>query len=273
MYKVLIDDDEVEFDLTGEEPKFGPDEVLASREMDILGKTSWYQEGYTVARLFSDEEMGRLKRSVTARVGGVLAAKGIADLGDFTLERYHEYVRSDAMHRSVIEVTRELTMADIDFEFEAFVRRVSETIGHPLKSTNDILRRSFLIVRINRPRSLDYNPPHKDGYLPLWQRTVNLWVPIAGVNAHSSLPMVAGSHLLSESVIKRTTGGAVLNGMPYRVPAIVEWDGHRKMVRPTVKEGEALVFSPLIIHGCAKNLQSDVTRVALELRLSSAVAA
>ncbi|HYE41071.1 MAG TPA: hypothetical protein VEB23_14130, partial [Ramlibacter sp.] len=71
----------------------------------------------------------------------------------------------------------------------------------------------------------------------------------------------------------RTTGGAVLNGMPYRVPAIVEWDGHRKMVRPTVKEGEALVFSPLIIHGCAKNLQSDVTRVALELRLSSAVAA
>ncbi|HYE38410.1 MAG TPA: hypothetical protein VEB23_00680, partial [Ramlibacter sp.] len=64
MYKVLIDDDEVEFDLTGEEPKFGPDEVLASREGDILGGTPWYQAGYTVARLFSDEEMGRLKRSV-----------------------------------------------------------------------------------------------------------------------------------------------------------------------------------------------------------------
>lgn len=269
-----VGEDPVTFQLSGENPAFGESVVLAKREQDILGNAPWYTKGYSVESLLKPEEFYAIVRQVTERVKRLLASRGVPNLEVFELSNYHKFVGgSHELHQSVIEVTREFRMTDFDFDFTSFVERVSRVIDHPLKSRNDVREEysAFVIVRINRPGSEDYNPPHKDGYLPLWQRTVNLWVPIAGVTPRSSLPVVPGSHLLPEDKIRRTTSGAVLNGKPYRVPAIVEWDGRTKMMRPAMSYGDVLVFSPLLIHGCAKNMETDTTRVALELRLSSAL--
>ena len=82
-----------------------------------------------------------------------------------------------------------------------------------------------IIVRINRPKSSDFNPPHKDiyeevdknNYIPPF---INLWIPVAGVTMKSSLPMVPGSHILNENEILRTFDGSVVDGNPYRVRMI-----------------------------------------------------
>ena len=80
--------------------------------------------------------------------------------------------------------------------------------------------------------------------------------------------MLPGSHLLPENEILRTESkGAKINGNTYYVPCILKTGaGDLKMIRPNPSEGEALLFSPFLIHGAAVN-RSEHTRVSMELRL------
>jgi len=270
MYKIQVESDDVEFELSGEAPQFGKDVTLADRESDVLGAADWYKRGYTVAMLFTPQEKELISSVITDTVRDVLRQQNVGGLDQFTLDKYHHFIKgADDLHQRVIEVTRELRMENIAFDWDSLVQRISRCANHPFKAVNDVLGHSFLIVRINRPQSSDYNPPHKDGYLDVWKRTINVWIPIAGVTANSTLPVVPESHLMPESKIRRTVAGALLNGRAYRVPAVVEWNGDNRMIRPAIGPCEGLLFSPLIIHGCAKNFEPDTTRVALELRLSS----
>jgi ectoine hydroxylase-related dioxygenase (phytanoyl-CoA dioxygenase family) len=129
-----------------------------------------------------------------------------------------------------------------------------------------------IIVRINRPHSNDYNPPHKDiyegvdgeNYIPLF---INFWIPICGVTEKSSLPISPASHLIPENQILRTFDGAVVAGNKYRVRMVKEWAGKNTLERAKVTDGQVLVFSSHLIHGLAINEEQDLTRVALEFRL------
>lgn len=93
-------------------------------------------------------------------------------------------------------------------------------------------------------------------------------MPIEDCNKKSSLPVVPESHLLPENEILRTESkGAKINGNVYYVPCILETkDGPIQMIRPNPKEGEALLFTPFLIHGAAINQNEDDTRISLELR-------
>ena len=96
---------------------------------------------------------------------------------------------------------------------------------------------------------------------------MNVWLPLAGCNKNTSLPLVPGSHLISENQIFRTSNnGAFINKNVYRVPCILKTSlGNLRMVRPNPKDREALIFTPFLIHGAAFNNSSE-TRVAFELR-------
>ena len=76
------------------------------------------------------------------------------------------------------------------------------------------------------------------------------------------------SHLIPENEILRTASkGAKINGNTYYVPCILETNkGAIKMIRPNPMEGEALIFTPFLIHGAAVNNNKDITRISLELR-------
>jgi ectoine hydroxylase-related dioxygenase (phytanoyl-CoA dioxygenase family) len=146
-------------------------------------------------------------------------------------------------------------------------------LGHKVSDIHpDTGKRAHIIVRINRPRSYDFNPPHKDVY-EHWDAKshvtpfVNFWVPIAGVGKESALPVVPGSHLLNEDKLLRTVEGGVVAGRKYHVRSVVSWDGRNDLTRVTIEDGEVLVFTPYLVHGCALNGQDDKTRVALEFRL------
>jgi ectoine hydroxylase-related dioxygenase (phytanoyl-CoA dioxygenase family) len=129
-----------------------------------------------------------------------------------------------------------------------------------------------IIVRINRPFSNDYNPPHKDIYEGIDNDScvpsiINFWIPIAGVTKKSSLPLVPKSHLINENLILRTFEGGFIDGQKYRVRMIKSWNGETELQRSNVKYGEVLIFSSHLIHGLAVNNESNKTRVALEFRL------
>ena len=120
-----------------------------------------------------------------------------------------------------------------------------------------------------RTFSTDYNPPHKDAYLPYYEDVLNIWIPICGCNKNSSLPLMPKSHLMNESsLLKSDCKSAKINNMTYNVPCILKVKGDFKLIRPNPPLGKAIIFSPYLIHGAASNNNEDTTRIALELRLS-----
>lgn len=133
-------------------------------------------------------------------------------------------------------------------------------------------KKLHIIVRINRPLSKDYNPPHKDiyegvdnnGYIPQF---INFWIPIAGVTGKTNLPLAPKSHTINENLVLRTFEGGLIEGNKYRVRMIKSWNGDNALVRSKVKYGQVLIFSSHLIHGLATNEENDKTRVALEFRL------
>ena len=186
----------------------------------------------------------------------------------FTLDKYHEVVTDNKTHNKIIDVTRNLENKDFDFNIDALAERFGDILGYELTSYVEELKKSHIQIRISRPNSLDINPPHRDGYLSYWEDIINVWVPILGCTDETSLPVCAGSHLIPEDKILRTQSkGAEINGNVYYVPCILETnDGPIKMIRPNPKQGEALIFTPYLIHGAAVNKSENTTRVALELR-------
>ena len=67
-----------------------------------------------------------------------------------------------------------------------------KNLNKNLTFRNPKLRKEIIILRLNRPKSLDINPPHRDGYLKIWRNVINLWIPISGCGSLSSLPLIPG---------------------------------------------------------------------------------
>ncbi|MCO5273466.1 MAG: phytanoyl-CoA dioxygenase family protein [Flavobacteriales bacterium] len=268
-----IDNSPITVDMKGTpELKRGNNEVLSNATTDITHGLPWYPQGYHAYDFLSAQEFGTLRSGLNESIAAIVNDLGISSAG-FDLEQYHKVVTTTEDHHRVAARTRDLFATDFNFSVEELVPRFEKLVGFGLTDVNpDNGQKMHIIVRINRPGSNDFNPPHKDMYGP-WDRErkmlrfVNLWIPVAGVGPKSTLPVVPGSHLLPENKILRTFEGAVVEGNKYRVNAIVEWDGSSALVRPEVKYGQVLMFSAHLVHGLAKNEQEDTTRVALEFRL------
>lgn len=187
---------------------------------------------------------------------------------NLTPQNYHQQV-DDERHQQIISRSRELRMRDLGWDGDTLCRDLSAVVGVALSPIIPDLGRDHVQVRINRPGATDFNPPHRDGALPFYRNTVNLWVPVFGCNDKTRLPVAPGSHLVAESDCLQTAPrGARIGGKTYNVPAIVRTaKGDWNMIRPPVRHGEALIFTPFLVHGVGVNLSAE-TRVALELRLT-----
>ncbi|WP_055443065.1 phytanoyl-CoA dioxygenase family protein [Lacinutrix himadriensis] len=248
---------------------WGKEELLYNKDDSVLSKMSWEAEGYKVVNAFINDEFERLKKSLTQNIIDAIKANNISfNEETFTLEKYHEVVNTNELHNQVIDITRNLENKDFDFNIDALAERFGDILGYKLTSWVEELQKSHIQIRISRPNSLDINPPHRDGYLSYWEDIINVWIPIVGCNEKASLPVLPGSHLIPENEILRTESkGAEINGNIYYVPCILETKtGSIKMIRPNPKQGEALIFTPFLIHGAAVNNNEDITRVSLELR-------
>ncbi|MEO1033101.1 MAG: phytanoyl-CoA dioxygenase family protein [Bacteroidota bacterium] len=266
---LYIDNEPYEFKVEGDF-FWGKPELLYPKKDNVLSKVSWENEGYACVKAMERSEFQRLKDSVKNLIIHALRKNKVdVDTSNFELANYHKYVNSDALHNDVISITRNLEVSDFDFEIDHLAQHFGKILGYRLTSWVEELQKSHIQIRISRPNSLDINPPHRDGYLSYWENIINVWLPVEGCNYKSSLPVLPGSHLFTEDKILRTESkGAKINGNVYYVPCILETKlGAMRMIRPNPKEGEALLFSPFLIHGAAVNQNEDITRVSLELRL------
>lgn len=269
----LIDGNPLSVNMQGSsEFKHGRAEVLSNSETDITYGLDWHHMGYHAFEFLSPVEHQALVAGLTKSVAAIISELGI-DTAGFKLDDYHKTVTTTELHHQVASRTRDLFAKDFNFPIEEMIPRFEQLVGFGLTDFNPhVGEKMHIIVRINRPGSNDFNPPHKDMYGPwdregLIMRFMNLWIPVCGVTNLSSLPVAPGSHLIAEDKVLRTFEGAVTEGNKYRVNAIAAWDGRSELIRPVVKDGEVLMFSSHLIHGLAKNELPDTTRVALEFRL------
>lgn len=265
-----IDGEAVSLDLQSEQA-FGPRERLIDIYEDPLSSCDWYDAGYAVRPLFSAAEMDTVRAALARIICDALEESGIATKG-FTLERYHDFA-TEAAHETVIARTRRLEPQDFGVRLKDILSRLSDMAGKELSFFNPILGSDqWVICRINRPRSNDFNPVHKDIYEALDRAgtvpaMVNIWIPICGVDGRTGLPVAAGSHLIPEDRILRTKAGSNVNGAHYSVNSVTSWGGKAELTTISPASGEALIFSSHLIHGFGRNLHADTTRISFEFRL------
>ena len=266
--KLFINEQPYKFEVEGDF-FWGENKLQYQIENSPISKMQWHNDGYAIVNAFNNSEFIKLKESVIQNIVSAIDQNVSGfDSNSFILDDYHKVINTDALHNKVINITRNLENKDFDFDIDALADKFGELLGCKLTTWIEELKKSHIQVRISRPNSLDINPPHRDGYLSYFKDILNLWIPIHGCNNQSSLPVMPSSHLIPENEILRTASkGAKINGNTYYVPCILETNkGVIKMIRPNPMEGEALIFTPFLIHGAAVNNNKDITRISLELR-------
>jgi len=268
-----LDNDLIECDLEGA-TTIGKDEVLLLQDVNLLEDTPWHSEGYTIQPFLSASDFETVRDGLTKRIASMLAANGVAIDADFTLERYHTYV-TDADHLVLSkQIQYGFNVSEFPIDFSKVDARISELLGKDVSAEAKHIRFDHIpefynfSMRIVRPgMAKDNNPPHRDVWIDRLRNAVNIYVPICGSTSKSSLPLIPGSHLLSEAAIERTAEGAFLNKTQYTVPCVLSVNGEiPKLIRPDPKETEVMLFSPYLVHGGGNNLNADRTRVSLEIR-------
>jgi hypothetical protein len=254
--------------------KFGPNQILSNESSDISVGQPWYEDGYTELDFLDSDEFDSLKNGLNASIRNIIQQEiPSLDLKGFNLENYHDFVKTDSDHFKVVTKTRDLFSSDFNFPVETYLPKLEKILNFGLTDIDSFDNKKLhIIVRINRPLSKDYNPPHKDiyegvdnnGYIPQF---INFWIPIAGVTEKTNLPLAPKSHIINENLVLRTFEGAIIEGNKYRVRMIKTWNNDNSLFRSKVKYGQVLIFSSHLIHGLATNEETNKTRVALEFRL------
>lgn len=263
-----INGQDLEYRLSGKR-QHGKNGVLIREADDLSAGTSWAEAGYTVQRLLSENDQRLLQEFIRDLCVALLRKQGIACDPAFSLEKYHHVVQSDPDHYKLVKaINRDIPANRLPFPVRVLTKVVETHCHCDLSSINPYTFRNIFNVRIVRPmRFGDNNPPHKDVSLRRLRNAINIYVPIAGSDARSSLPLIPGSQHWNEADIEYASAGSRINATRYTVPAVLAHQGKDlEMIRPDPGDQEVLIFSPYLVHGGGYNLNPDTTRVSLEMR-------
>mgnify|MGYP005997257965 FL=1 len=270
-----LDNNDIEIEIPDQTKfRFGKQEVLSKTWSDLTSNCDWFEQGYSSPNYNHVFDYSILIEQITNVVRNRLAKLfPNRDFNNFTLADYHKFITTEE-HKSVADrVMKRLYCKDLKEASDSFVKLISDLLGIPVgfkRQGSDL--EHWIIVRINPPNSLAYNPIHKDIYEDFdasrcCPKMVNAWVPIAGVGPNAGLGIAAGSHLICESKILITRAGSTINGQNYSVNCIQSWDNSSSLKTVAPLPGHMLLFSSHLIHGFGINKNHDTTRVALEFRL------
>lgn len=245
----------------------GPDLCLLDRDVDLTSDNDWSAQGYTVVPLFPKDIYETFQRQTVDLVLQCWREAGLNIPPGFEPELYHRIVPDQSTHLRAVERTKLLSTGRFPGGIDVIEERISALCGRDLVAKNPFDNQRVFHFRVIRPGQGDNNPLHRDVWLEDYSSCINLYIPVAGSNARSSLILIPGSHRWKESAIERTVAGAVINGQRFNVPAVTHIRVEHEFVRPDPAPNEVLVFSPYLIHGGAVNLNEDMTRISIELRL------
>jgi hypothetical protein len=245
----------------------GNESVLLQRAIDLTRGRSWSEVGYVVEKLFDIESYENFKIKTRELLISLWRKAGLTFPDHIKLEHYHHSIQTEDSHLAAIEETKAVPTVKFPFSINRMEKRISQICETELVAHNPFDQQSIFHFRIVRPNSRDNNPLHRDVWLEDYANCINLYIPVAGSNSDSSLSIIPGSHHWPENRIERTKKGALIEGIKFNVPAVTVIKGEYTIIRPDPRENEALIFSPYLIHGGAVNLNSDQTRISIELRL------
>jgi len=245
----------------------GNDDVLLDHDIDLTSKTSWAKNGFTIDTLFNPKDFQVFKSNTQSLLLKCWRDAGFSLPDDFSLDQYHQVIRSREDHLKAVEQTKLLPVQSFPVDINFLEKRISELCRQELIVRNPWDNQSIFHFRVIRPQQPDNNPLHRDVWLEDYKDCINLYIPICGSNDLSSLIIIPESHHWAESKIERTLEGATIGNSKYNVPAVTKLNSEATFVRPNPKENEVLVFSPYLIHGGSANLNDNMTRISIEVRL------
>jgi len=184
--------------------KSGDKKILSCSENDITFTQPWYSKGFYVFKFISSKEHSKLKNQIKLVLYKIIMSEFNSSNEVSILTDYHKVIMDDYSHKKVVARTRDLFPNDFNFPIKKLTEKFERLIGSSLTDINPFNgKKLHMIIRINRPLSNDYNPPHKDIYESLdsnnyCPKFINFWIAIYGVTSKSSLPIVPSSHLISE---------------------------------------------------------------------------
>ncbi|MGV3502470.1 MAG: phytanoyl-CoA dioxygenase family protein [Adhaeribacter sp.] len=246
---------------------FGADQVLFLQEDNLIAHTNWQQKGFTLIDLFEPNTFDRLLAGLRSLLLSNLQALGLPLAEDFNLEHYHHLTaRFPEAHLQLIHKTRVLDYSLFPIPIADLIARIEKEVRIPLTVRNPSNGEYIFNFRIVRPGTSDFNPLHRDAWHGELKGCLNLYLPVAGSNEHSSLCLIPGSHYWPEAAVARTLQGAVMNERRYTVPGLTHTDKPLELIRPNPRGRQAMLFTPYLIHGGAANLNPDTTRISVEIR-------
>lgn len=246
---------------------WGDENTLLHDASDLTLGTHWHAPGFTIEELFDARTYAVFSHRTKALVIKCWQDAGLSVSEDFDLDQYHTLVGDYNAHLAAVERTRLLQVTEFPLPVQQIEERISEICKVPLKARNPFDGQSVFHFRVIRPLQKDNNPLHRDVWLEDYADCINLYIPVAGSNELSSLIIIPGSHRWPESRVERTDTGAIVGGIKFNVPAVTALKGDYTTERPNPLENQVLVFSPYLVHGGSANLNTDKTRVSIEMRL------
>lgn len=261
-----------EFDVNARYFKYG--KSICKFESYLFTNKEFLENGYIVNK-FPENWKLNITNSITNYIKNIIKNISNVCLDNFDLETYHKFV-DDNLHKKVISKIQGkfLGMNGIHLNYLGIpYTNLDEFINEQIGSKNlschykryGISLKNFW-VRIIRPNSLDNNPPHKDGHIGRINKNVNIYLPLAGSNEKSSLPIIPKSHLETDDNYIISSSPYLVNGKKFSVPCTVYRKNGLDLITPNPKEDEIMIFTPWLIHGGGINSNSDSTRVSLEMR-------
>lgn len=261
-----------EFDVKAKNFEYGKN--INTFDPNLFSDSEMLENGYVI-RNFPENWYSIIKNSITNYIKDKISKVSNVNLHDFSLEYYHKFV-DDELHKKVINFIQagkfgiggiHLDYLGIPYEdFDTFVNSEigSQNLSCHYKRYGLSLKHFW--VRIIRPNSGDNNPPHKDVHVKRINRNVNIYLPLAGSNENSSLPILPKSHLETDDNYIISSSPYYVNGKKFSVNCIVYRKNGLDLMTPNPKPGEIMIFTPHLIHGGGVNLNRYHTRVSLEMR-------
>ena len=241
---------------------------IINSDINLLKDTFWDEKGYALTSLFTKLDYFKEFKLLIHKLIAHNIYKLGYDISNFKLENYHQLIKSDKEHLNFIKNNNHVFLASYLGRFKDTIEaKVSEICEKKVSAKHPDYEDEIFSIRIVRPNKKDNNPLHRDVWLERLRNAINIYIPIAGSNYLSSLPLIPGSHYWSDKEIDRSENGALINGVQYTVPVVKTiYKSNYEIIRPNPNDNEILIFSPYLLHGGATNLNNDVTRVSLEMR-------
>lgn len=253
---------------------YGENKVLLDEQDNLLEKTPFNRNGYGIVNLNKHISFNNIKSLIENIIKKQIKKYTKINLKKFKLEKYHNYVDLDN-HYKIIKVISKGINFQKSFQRKKLEKLLSEILLINVSTLNKNFRnkkhkfyldpRKFFL-RIVRPNKNDFNPPHRDAYFDNHANGVNIFIPVAGSNNKSSLPVFPKSQRINEKNVLRTKLNSKFNNLKFSVPLIVKTKPKIILKRPNPKKGQMMIFSSNLIHGGGINDNKNLTRFSIELR-------